>query len=338
MKLRSLYVRNIDFPSLIENFLFTSVATILGIRIFLALTGYPQLGGGNGLHIAHMLWGGLLMLIAIILFLAYLNKSSLIWGSILGGIGFGFFIDELGKFLTSDNNYFFKPTFALMYGIFLAIYLVSRVIEKRVSMSPREYMANALDMLKQAYISDFNKKDKEDLIDILDKTDKTDPFHSLIKNYANDYKPVETKDNFIERIRIFFFTKYENIIKKPRIQAILISIFIFESILSLLFSIVILGIGSKDLIYNIVFTIISGFLVLLGLYFFIKKNRLKAFEFFKYSLLVTIFFSDFILFYQNQLSAIISFLIDLALYLIIRYLIEQELILKKSHSKRQETA
>ncbi|MEI7690251.1 MAG: hypothetical protein WCI63_01355 [bacterium] len=333
MKFHISYVRNIDFASLIENFLFTSVATILGIRIFLALTGYPQLGGGNGLHIAHMLWGGLLMLIAIVFFLAYLNKSSLVWGSILGGIGFGFFIDELGKFLTSDNNYFFKPTFALMYGIFLAIYLASKIIEKRVAMSHKDYMANALDMLKQAYISDFNKKDKEDLLHILEKTDKNDPFYSLIKDYVNTYKPAEAKDNIIERVRILFFTKYTNILKKPKVQAILISIFVFESILGLITSFVVLGMGNKDFVYNIIFIVISGLLVLFGLYFFIKKNRLKAFEFFKYSLLVTIFFSDFILFYQNQLSAIIAFFVDLALYLIIRYLIEQEITLNKAHSK-----
>ena len=332
MKFHISYVRNVDFASLIENFLFTSVATILTIRIFLVLTGYPQLGGSNGLHIAHMLWGGLLMLIAIMLFLAYLNKSSLVWGSILGGIGFGFFIDELGKFLTADNNYFFKPTFALMYGIFLAIYLISKIIEERVKMTPREYMANALDMLKQAYISDFSIKDKKELLHILEKTDQEDPFNTLIKDYVANYQPTTDKENFIEKIRIFFFTKYKNLIKRPKIQALLITIFVFDSLLGLIVSIYLLGTKS-NLYYEIIFAIISGLLVLVGSYFYIKKNRLRALEFFKYSLLVTIFFSDFVLFYQDQLSAIISFFVDLALYLIIRYLIEQELLLSKNRIK-----
>ena len=44
-----------------ELFLFAAVATVLLVRTFLAVSGYPQVGGG-GLHIAHVLWGGLLML------------------------------------------------------------------------------------------------------------------------------------------------------------------------------------------------------------------------------------------------------------------------------------
>jgi hypothetical protein len=42
-----------------ELFLFTAVATVLVVRTALAVTGYPQVGGG-GLHVAHVLWGGLL--------------------------------------------------------------------------------------------------------------------------------------------------------------------------------------------------------------------------------------------------------------------------------------
>jgi hypothetical protein len=44
--------------------LISRIATVLVIRTELWLTNYPQLGG-SGLHIAHLLWGALLMLLAI---------------------------------------------------------------------------------------------------------------------------------------------------------------------------------------------------------------------------------------------------------------------------------
>ena len=69
MEQRVPFVRVLKLSRLLETFFIASVTSILVIRVFLASTGYPQLGG-HGLHIAHLLWGGLLMLIALVLLLA----------------------------------------------------------------------------------------------------------------------------------------------------------------------------------------------------------------------------------------------------------------------------
>ena len=55
-------VRDSDVGNLFELLLVISVTTILINRAFLALTGYPKIAFGS-FHIAHMLWGGLLMLV-----------------------------------------------------------------------------------------------------------------------------------------------------------------------------------------------------------------------------------------------------------------------------------
>ena len=47
-----------------EAFLFSAIATVGLVRAFLIVTGYPKVGG-HGLHVAHVLWGGLLMGAAI---------------------------------------------------------------------------------------------------------------------------------------------------------------------------------------------------------------------------------------------------------------------------------
>ena len=106
-KVKYTLVRNLEFGGLIETFLVFSVVSIVAIRVFLNLTGFPQLGG-DGLHIAHMLWGGLIMLIVLGIVLIFLNLEIRKFAAIFGGIGFGVFIDEIGKFVTGDNNYFFE--------------------------------------------------------------------------------------------------------------------------------------------------------------------------------------------------------------------------------------
>lgn len=83
---------------LLEQFFVAAVVAVLGIRIYLQATGFPQVGGGE-LHIAHLLWGGLLMLVAVVLSLTFLGRHIQSWAAILGGLGFGTFIDELGKFI-----------------------------------------------------------------------------------------------------------------------------------------------------------------------------------------------------------------------------------------------
>src|SRR5436189_2503609 len=99
---------------LLDTFLVSAVATVVIIRIFLEATGYPQLGGG-GLHVAHVLWGGFGMLVAMVLLLGFVAASTRHVAAVVGGAGFGAFVDEIGKFVTSDNDYFFRPTAALLY-------------------------------------------------------------------------------------------------------------------------------------------------------------------------------------------------------------------------------
>jgi hypothetical protein len=83
--------RNADFGELQETFLVAAVATILVIRTQLWLTNYPQLGG-HGLHIAHLLYGGMFMVIAIGILLTFVGRSPRRPAAMIGGVGFGFFI------------------------------------------------------------------------------------------------------------------------------------------------------------------------------------------------------------------------------------------------------
>src|SRR4051794_16342303 len=166
--------RDVDFVSLLETFLVCSVATVLVIRTQLWATNYPQLGGG-GLHIAHLLYGGIFMVIAIGLLLIYLNRGVRRPAAVIGGLGFGFFIDELGKFITSDNNYFFQPAAALIYLVFVGLYLIIRALDKRRGLTQMEYVVNALDLVSEAARHDLDQREKDRALRLLELADPKDP-------------------------------------------------------------------------------------------------------------------------------------------------------------------
>ncbi|HEX6024239.1 MAG TPA: hypothetical protein VFZ00_19775 [Solirubrobacter sp.] len=165
--------RNADFGSLQETFLVCAASTILIIRTELWLTNYPQIGG-HGLHIAHLLWGGLLMLLAIGTLVTFLGRSPRRTAAIVGGVGFGFFIDELGKFVTSDNDYFFKPAAAMIYAIFVALFLVSRAMRRRRGLSAAERKSNVIELLGEAARGEFSEHDRTRALELLDGADPDD--------------------------------------------------------------------------------------------------------------------------------------------------------------------
>src|SRR5439155_6060268 len=109
-------------------------------------------------HIAHVLIGGALMTASIVLLLAFLGNKVRWFASLLGGMGFGLFIDELGKFITSDNNYFFQPTVALIYVVFIGLFLWFRSIERQ-NLTASELVANAASIVEDALVSGASRED-----------------------------------------------------------------------------------------------------------------------------------------------------------------------------------
>src|SRR5438094_4878629 len=79
--------------------------SVVVTRLYLGLTGFPQIGNGE-FHIGHVLWGGLLLFAAAILPLIWANRWVFSVSAVLNGMGVGLFIDEVGKFITRNNDCF----------------------------------------------------------------------------------------------------------------------------------------------------------------------------------------------------------------------------------------
>lgn len=133
----------LEAPSYLQAFVLSGAVTVLVTRAFLQAAGYPQLGEG-GLHIAHVLWGGVLMTAGLGVALVFLGSAARILGAVLGGIGFGLFIDEVGKFVTAGTDYFYAPAAGIIYGAFALLVVITQALRGRARLSGPERTANAL--------------------------------------------------------------------------------------------------------------------------------------------------------------------------------------------------
>src|SRR3989442_4521227 len=131
-------------------------------RLFLALTGYPQLGGGE-LHIAHALWGGLLLFIAAMVHLTFANRWAYLLDAALAGVGVGLFIDEVGKFMTKSNNYFYPLAAPIVYGFFLLTVMLYVSVRRSRTLSVREELYRVFDAMQEVLDQDLEPQERDAL-------------------------------------------------------------------------------------------------------------------------------------------------------------------------------
>ncbi len=108
------------------------------------------------------------MLFAGIAILVYQGDKVLSWGAVILGIGFGFFIDEVGKFITEDNNYFFAPAAAIIYTFMVLSFMFSYYfIRRKRSIKVNEELIFVLEELKDLVSGSFHINQQKEITERL---------------------------------------------------------------------------------------------------------------------------------------------------------------------------
>lgn len=336
---RRLFWRNLDGGELLETFLVAATVAVLAIRTGLAVTGYPTVGG-ESLHIAHMLWGGLLMLVALVLTFSYITRSSLRLAAVLGGLGFGTFIDEVGKFLTHDNDYFFEPAVAIIYATFIVTVLVARGIQGRRTYEPAEYLLNAVRELEEVAADDLDPDERRRA---LARLDRADPDHALthaLREWLDAaptvpradpglldrwrrradawYRAVSGTTAFVRAVDVFFLAQ---LVLRVFYVTALITGASFGPLARLSLQAP-RSLGAVDAI-QILALVASGVFTLLGVVR-LRRSRARAYRSFRRSLLITILVTQVFAFAQHQLSALIGLLGNLLVLRAVDLALERE--------------
>ena len=341
--------RRADVTPLLETVLFCAIATVLIVRTELYLTNYPQVGG-NGLHIAHLLWGGLLMLTSLSILLAFVVASARRVAAVLGGIGLGLFIDEVGKFVTSDNNYFFKPAATIIYCFFVAFFLIIRQVERTREFTHREYLLNTIEAVKELPMMRMSEERRQRALRMLERTDPADPLVPYLQHMLDDPRAGVTPHvGPLTRGVHAVQARLRTLVELPGFRSGIILVFAAHVVFSAIGVGGLLAITAPHLashriakssgIHTIpytefdrhfvqvalaVSTAVAIVLTLIGIERLLRGRLASGYLMLEYGLLVSIFLTEVFAFVHSQFAAATGLVVNLVLLVIVRTALAQE--------------
>lgn len=324
-------IRTVEIRTLLDTVLVSAIATILLIRLQLWATNYPKLGGGK-LHIAHLLWGGVAMLVAIVLLLGFLGRGRRHAAAVIGGAGFGFFIDEIGKFVTSNNDYFFKPAAGMIYLVFILLYLIVRSLGWHRPLTPEECLMNAMQLLTEAARGDLHEHDRRMVRALLARSDRAHPLIAPLSGLVDQIEcPPRPHPGRVRRFWLRTRGRYVGLIRRRWFSAALIAVFTLVGVGGLLAGVLdahsmLAGTQPAHVISiaGLVSSVVAAALIALGVSRVVVSTRLAAYAWFDHALMVQIFLTDLFAFLESQFAAAFGLLLHLALIVTLRLMIRAE--------------
>ncbi len=318
--MNSLRIRSTDASRNLDVLLAFAVAGVLANRFFLVLTGYPQLGGGT-LHISHAIWGGLMMVVAIAVAVSTVSPAVRLFVAFLGGAGFGWFVDELGKFITRDVNYFFKPTLAIIYLVFIAMYLAFRSIQ-RAPYKPEEALLNGLEALKSAALGRLDEHTRQDAVRLIDESGHPSALAVQVRELLAD---ADTRAPKRSGLGARASQKLQEVTERwaghPRFAYVFAGVFLALSLSDVAQMVYYAtygpGLHSVTEWAITISSVLTFALAAIGAWL-IHRSRLRAYWWFERSILVALLITQVFLFHEAQLAGILDLTVTLAVWLCLR--------------------
>ncbi|MBU1130349.1 hypothetical protein KKE45_03465 [Patescibacteria group bacterium] len=304
----------------------SAVCSLLGTRLFLELTGYPEISNEKW-HIAHVLWGGLAMVAGMVLTLAFHGEKTRKKAAVVFGIGLGWFVDEIGKFLSHDNNYFFQPAIVFMYVFFVLLFLLYRYFERMQVKDIRSLLYQIINRLEEVAEGDFEDEEKEEILKKLAELErktvgKINDFSIALKKMIMELPSKKNKGDKISNLlwkKLKFFG-YHKVFKRKAIMGLLLVLSV-GYILEGLFSTIglFLNISQSRLSWMLMMKIMADgltvFMFLAGLWLIWKKEKKEGLEFFQRGLLISMFLSSIFRFYFEQFSAVFGLVFNIIIWM-----------------------
>ncbi|HEX6977301.1 MAG TPA: hypothetical protein VF185_03005 [Patescibacteria group bacterium] len=344
-------VKRYGFENYLRIMLTSFALSVIVTRLYLATAGYPQLGRGS-IHFAHVLWGGLLLFVATLVPIIFSNKWSFKISALASGIGVGLFIDEVGKFITSTNNYFYPPAAPIIYAFFVLLVLLYYSLKKEnKKFDERKELFKSMDLFQDALDLELAPDEKRDLVRSLTKISKeSENFH--YKHLANSLLLFIEKDTVVEKpAKLIIPAKYvrklkfleQKVVTKKGLELVfiaglaLLAVNAFTGELPLLIRVALETKNIGDVI-NVLMSFkeissprifpwyllkvategVIGVIYVASIRFLLVKNSKKAIFFSTVGLLASLTIINLLVFYFDQFKALGDTLIEFAMLLVVQ--------------------
>ncbi|HBP50727.1 TPA: hypothetical protein DD455_00075 [Candidatus Shapirobacteria bacterium] len=277
------------------------------------------------------------MLVGIIISLVYYGKKSIKLASILAGIGWGFFIDEIGKYLTRDNNYWFRPAIIFIYISFILLFFLYRFLEKKSRQTRSSLWHEILEDCEELADNDLEITEKKELLQKIDKFKRLSSSPKEKKLLLNlrslVISTVAKKDkktfNLSRLVATTLRVTYNRLFKKKLVFYALFTYSLWYIIDKSIDSFRLFFNSNKLLILQDYYShydffskadvymvtlkfIIEGVVAVffaVGLVYWLRGRTIKGIRFYQWGLLINIFIGSHLKFYFEQFSGVFSLIL-----------------------------
>ena len=206
---------------------------------------------------------------------------------------------------------------------------------------------NALRVLEEAVLNDMDRAEKKHFAALLRRADQNDEITIQLKNLLNEIDAIPTQPSRMRKLYKLFSHYYRTVTTWRYFPLAIILFFVIKStsdILTVTYFYVTYFSDPTSLFSSIQSSLImvtwgqilsttaATIFVILGAVTF-KFSRNKAYFFFKQSLLITIFLTQFFLFYLEEFHALTGLITNLLLLIGIDYMIDEERKIKLSEKE-----
>lgn len=317
--------RSFDLHQQLTTLFVCAVATVVFTRAFLAATGYPQVGGGS-LHIAHVLYGGLLLTAGLITTLAFLSPAAKPAAAIAGGIGFGLFIDEVGKFVTKDVNYFYRPAIAIIYICFVALFGVIRWLARR-RFSADEATLIGLESLQRSAVGNLTDERRARVLHLLAATGAESPLARSVADLLSRSATESGGRSRTQQLSSRLASRWDALTEHSLFRQGIVAILIVAGAISAAEVAWLLRHGLTHLPFSqrafALTTIVADCALIVGAVE-LRRSLLTALHWYEHAILIEITLGQVFLYTSEQLAATLNLVALLLLWLLARWGIHRE--------------